>query len=206
MAWTTTAISATSLTWASRSNPPSFPQGYAHGRPAPPGLCCRGAAPDPARGAAPGPRWGLRPQTSGPLLKKAGENLLENFSGFPAEHAGGPLMGSGPLAWHGKTPAEGGRRLGAARPERAAPGPLSPGPLFCLAAEGRPAGPPLGLPNAAAPPRNPTFLVSPGPARLRRHYGGCSWEAGMSGRTRRGRSRAPPVAEKARRKPSEQGS
>ena len=55
MAWTTTAISATFLTWASRSNPPSFPQGYAYGGPAPPpGLCCRGAAPDPVGGAM----WG----------------------------------------------------------------------------------------------------------------------------------------------------
>ena len=45
----------------------------------------------------------------------------------------------------------GGAAAGAARPERAAPGLLSPGPLFCLAAEGRPCGPPLGLPNAAAP-------------------------------------------------------
>ena len=32
-----------------------------------------------------------------PLLKKAGENQLENFFGFPAEFAGPPLMGSGGL-------------------------------------------------------------------------------------------------------------
>ena len=48
----------------------------------------RGAVPDPARGSAPGPR---------PLLKKAGENQLENFFGFPAEFAGPPLIGSGGL-------------------------------------------------------------------------------------------------------------
>ena len=48
----------------------------------------RGAVPDPARGSAPGPR---------PLLKKAGENQLENFFGFPAKYAGPPLMGSGGL-------------------------------------------------------------------------------------------------------------
>src|SRR5699024_1146945 len=32
-----------------------------------------------------------------PLLKKAGENQLENFSGVPAEGAGPPLIGSGGL-------------------------------------------------------------------------------------------------------------
>ena len=32
-----------------------------------------------------------------PLLKKAGENQLENFFGFPAKYAGPPLMGSGGL-------------------------------------------------------------------------------------------------------------
>ena len=37
------------------------------------------------------------PTPPSPLLKKAGENLLINFSGFPAKCAGGPLIGSGPL-------------------------------------------------------------------------------------------------------------
>ena len=34
-----------------------------------------------------------------PLLKKAGENLLENFSGFATDYAGPPLIGSGGLVW-----------------------------------------------------------------------------------------------------------
>ena len=54
----------------------------------------------------------------------------------------------------------GGRRLGAARPERAAPGLLSPGPLFCLAAEGRPCGPPLGR-QTPPPPRVTQRFPSP---------------------------------------------
>ncbi len=57
------------------------------------------------RGSAPGPRWGLHaggcppPVPPGPLLKKAGENLLENFSGFATDYAGPPLIGSGGLVW-----------------------------------------------------------------------------------------------------------
>ena len=194
MAWTTTAISATFLTWASRSNlHPSH-------------RATRTAAPRRwgfAAGALPRSPLGAPPPW--PAFKKAGENWLENVPGFPAEHAGGPLMGSGPLAWHGKTPAEGGGGW-ALRALKERPRGFCPrGRSFVW----RPRGGPAGRPSAAKrrrPPRNPTFPVSPGPARLRRHYGGCSWEAGMSGRTRRGRSRAPPVAEEARRKPSEQGS
>ena len=34
-----------------------------------------------------------------PAFKKAGENWLENFSGFPAECAGPPLIGSGGLGF-----------------------------------------------------------------------------------------------------------
>ena len=34
-----------------------------------------------------------------PLLKKAGENLLENFSGFATDYAGPPLIGRGGLVW-----------------------------------------------------------------------------------------------------------
>ena len=41
---------------------------------------------------------GCQPPTPpGPLLKKAGENQLDNFFGFPTDYAGGPLIGSGPL-------------------------------------------------------------------------------------------------------------
>ena len=39
-------------------------------------------------GFAPGPP---------PAFKKAGENQLKNFSGFPADYAGAPLIGSGAL-------------------------------------------------------------------------------------------------------------
>ena len=43
--------------------------------------------------------WGAtRPPTPpSPLLKKAGENWLENFSGFATDYAGPPLIGSGGL-------------------------------------------------------------------------------------------------------------
>ena len=174
-----------------------------------------GALPlDPVGGSAPKP-W--------PAFKKAGENWLENGYGFPAEYAGGPLIGSGPLAWYGKAPAARGgggraqraqsrgggpwpppllwfcgpfgpakrrrprrtpsaalrprasaspsvirrlpmgsrkdgtdawgRRLGAARPERATPGPKAPGPLFCLAGRGAAPRAAPRPPNAAAPLR-----------------------------------------------------
>ena len=142
MAWTTTAISATFLTWASRSNPPSFPQGYAYGGPAPPPGLCRGAAPVPVggsvRGASSPPRssqrslrvaakaasfnslahWAsasLFPPLAAlgsaprPAFKKAGENWLESFLGFPTAYAGPPLTGSGGLVlWVGF---RGGKRL-----------------------------------------------------------------------------------------------
>ena len=68
----------------------------------PPGLCPwtpLGAS----CGGLPAPPWGRRaggcppPAPPGPLLKKAGENLLENFSGFATDYAGPPLIGSGGL-------------------------------------------------------------------------------------------------------------
>ena len=51
-------------------------------------------------GFAPGPP---------PAFKKAGENQLKNFSGFPADYAGAPLIGSGALGL--REPSLGGRFL-----------------------------------------------------------------------------------------------
>ena len=86
----------------------------------------------------------LRPPAA---FKKAGENWLEIFFGFPAEGAGPPLIGSGGLVlWVGfrggkrlangslglrKIPASpGGRRRAQSALKERRPGP----PLFCLAA------------------------------------------------------------------------
>ena len=129
-----------------------------------------------------------------PLLKKAGENQLENFFGFPAKYAGPPLMGSGGLVLfvgsrgrkgvaddsfgRQKTAtARGGGgvwRPGAALraapglPNKSAgPGAFGPGPRSFRALRAPP-----------PPPHTPTPSPSPTPAHLRRPYGGCPWEAG----------------------------
>ena len=82
-----------------------------------------------------------------PAFKKAGENWLESFLGFPTAYAGPPLTGSGGLVlWVGfrggkrlangslglrKIPASpGGRRRAQSALKERRPGP----PLFCLAA------------------------------------------------------------------------
>ena len=62
----------------------------------------RGAAPGRVGGCPRTPPGALPLDPVGgsaplPLLKKAGENQLENFFGFPAKYAGPPLMGSGGL-------------------------------------------------------------------------------------------------------------
>ena len=124
-------------------------------------------------------------------FKKAGENWLENFFGFPAEGAGPPLIGSGGLVmfmgsrggkgladgsfgrWKIVTAPGGGGR--AQRAQRRGGGPWPP-PLrwFC-----GPGGPAKRRRPPAPPPGNPS---SPPPAHFRRPPGGCSWEAGRSGR------------------------
>ena len=76
----------------------------------------------------------------------------------------------------------GGRRQGAKRPERARPGPKAPGALFCLAAGGALRAPPA-CQTPPPPGAHPTVPASPVPVRLRRPYGGCSWEAGRLRRT-----------------------
>ena len=110
-------------------------------------------------GARPGPCQGLRPWTPLGALpppqfaKVVARRRQGGISGFPAECAGPPLIGSGGLGlfvtrrggkgwWMDRLGRRkfqrtgGGRRLGAKRPERANPGPLAPGSLFCLAAGG----------------------------------------------------------------------
>ena len=119
----------------------------------------------------------LRPPAA---FKKAGENLLENFSGFPAECAGGPLIGSGPLVlfagsrggkgwWmdrraggNSSVPGGGGGRARSALKERARglwPRPRS----FVWQAEGRP----WGRPSAAKRRRPPA-----GPRRFHQRQKG----------------------------------
>ncbi len=118
----------------------------------------------------------LRPPAA---FKKAGENWLENFSGFPAECAGPPLIGSGGLGFFigsrggkgwwmdrlGRWKFQrtgggggGGRRQGAKRPERASPGPLAPASLFCLAGRGAALGPPLAA-KRRRPPAGPRVFT-----------------------------------------------
>ena len=137
---------------------------------------------DPLPGLRPGPRWGLRPQTLGPLLKKAGENQLDNFSGFLTDYAGGPLIGSGPLVLFIGKGAEkqalcpkgrknssvpgGAARARSALKERR-PGP----PLFRLAGRG-PGGPPAAK-RRRPPGATPAAFPYPAAARPRRPYGGC---------------------------------
>ena len=140
-----------------------------------------GAAPGPCQGLCPWTPLGAPPPNPRPLLKKAGENQLEYFFGFPAKYAGPPLMGSGGLVLfvgsrgrkgvaddsfgRQKTAtARGGRRRLAARGPRA-PGPAkqksrgrrqSLAPAFQGAS--RPAAAPrrdpnaFPLPHAGAPP------------------------------------------------------
>ncbi len=116
-----------------------------------------------------------------PLLKKAGENQLENFSGFPPEYAGPPRIRSGGLGWfEGSRGGKGwwmdrlgggifqrsGRGGGRAQRAQSRGGPLAPPLLwFCgpfgPAKRRRPAG------------MTPTLPPSPTPACFRRPYGGC---------------------------------
>ena len=108
-----------------------------------------------------------------PAFKKAGENWLESFLGFPTAYAGPPLTGSGGLVlWVGfrggkrlangslglrKIPASpGGAAAGAKRPERAA----ARAAALLFGGRGGPAGRP-GLPNAAAPPGTLGFSPTP---------------------------------------------
>src|SRR5699024_1651180 len=117
-----------------------------------------------------------------PLLKKAGENQLDNFSGFPTDYAGGPLIGSGPLVLFAGSQGEKGWRMdrlaggksqrpgrGGGRAQRAQSmggGPWPPRMLwFC--------GPGAlwapGPQNAAAPPAQPR---RPSPTPRQRGPGG----------------------------------
>ena len=142
-----------------------------------------------------------------PLLKKAGENLLENFSGFATDYAGPPLIGSGGLVlFVGRRGGKGwwmdrlaggkfqrsGRGGGRAQRAQSMGGDLLPRPCFGFAG-------PLGPQNAAAPRRDPTSPSSPSPARLRQPYGdwmgaqkGRSGHAGGGGVWRPGRPCGPP--------------
>ena len=147
------------------------------------------------RGSAPGPRWGLHaggcppPVPPGPLLKKAGENLLENFSGFATDYAGPPLIGRGGLVWFagrqggkgwwmdrldgGKSQRSRGGGGRAPRAQRRSGG-LWPPPLrwFC-----GPSGPAKRRRPPAHPQRHPP---PPAPAHPRRPYGG--WPGAQEGR------------------------
>ena len=151
-----------------------------------------GAAPGPCQGLCPWTPLGAPPPNPRPLLKKAGENQLEYFFGFPAKYAGPPLMGSGGLVLfvgsrgrkgvaddsfgRQKTAtARGGRRRLAAR------GPRPPGLPNKKAGAGGKASPLLFRALRAPPPPpggTPTPSPYPTPAHLRWAYGGCSWEAG----------------------------
>ena len=150
-----------------------------------------GAAPGLRQGLCPWTPLGALPPSPRPLLKKAGENQLENFFGFPAEFAGPPLMGSGGLVLfvgsrgrkgvadgsfgRQKTATARGGGGRAQRAQRRGGGPWPP-PLrwFC----GRGARGPPGHKTPPPPGGTPTPSPSPTPAHLRRPYGGCPWEAG----------------------------
>ena len=154
------------------------------------------------RGSAPGPRWGLHaggcppPVPPGPLLKKAGENLLENFSGFATDYAGPPLIGSGGLVWFAGRQGgkgwwmdrlDGGKsqrsRGGGGRAQRAQrrSGGLWPPPLrwFCgpsgPAKRRRPPGDPPGRPVGGG------GVQGPGPLALAPEHARCRAQPG-SGR------------------------
>ncbi len=112
-----------------------------------------------------------------PLLKKAGENLLENVLGFATECAGPPLMGSGGLVclregragkgwwmdrldWWKIPAARGGRRARTARTKQGR-GPLAPAPALVLRAlRARKTPPPPGVTQRRPP--------TPAPAHPRR--------------------------------------
>ena len=132
-------------------------------------------------------------------FKKAGENWLENFSGFPAECAGPPLIGSGGLGFFigsrggkgwwmdrragGNSSVPGGRRLGAKRPERARPGPLAPGSLFCLAGRGAALGPPLGRQTPPPPGGTPALPPTPNGNAKARPFGQPSHAPSTAGKS-----------------------
>ena len=112
-----------------------------------------------------------------PLLKKAGENLLEDGLGFATECAGPPLMGSvglglfvgrrggkglvdGSLGWWKIPAARGGRRARTARTKQGR-GPLAPAPALVLRAlRARKTPPPPGVTQRRPP--------TPAPAHFRR--------------------------------------
>ena len=169
----------------------------------------RGAARPPLGapcGGLPAPPWGRRaggcppPAPPGPLLKKAGENLLEDVLGFATECAGPPLMGSvglglfvgrrggkglvvGSLGWWKIPAARGGRRARTARTKQGR-GPLAPAPALVLRAlRARKTPPPPGVTQRRPP--------TPAPAHPRRPYGGClgaqeGWGDHAGGRRRSG--------------------
>ena len=134
-----------------------------------------------------------------PAFKKAGENWLENFSGFPAECAGPPLIGSGGLGFFigsrggkgwwmdrlggGKSQRSGGgRRQGAKRPERARRA-FGPGLALLF---GRPRGGPGAAPrppNAAAPGGTPALPPTPNGNAKARPYGLSSHIPSTAGRS-----------------------
>ena len=118
-----------------------------------------------------------------PAFKKAGENWLESFLGFPTAYAGPPLTGSGGLVlWVGfrggkrlangslglrKIPASpGGRRRAQSALKRAA----ARAAALLFGGRGGPAGRP-GLPNAAAPPGTLGFSPTPKKAGQRPGFG-----------------------------------
>ena len=133
-----------------------------------------------------------------PLLKKAGENLLEDGLGFATECAGPPLMGSvglvwfagrqggkglvdGSLGWWKIPAARGGRRARTARTKQGR-GPLAPAPALVLRAlRARKTPPPPRVAQRQPAPRSP--------AHLRRPYGGCPGKAKRPRRPRGGRRR-----------------
>ena len=132
-------------------------------------LSRQGLCPGPRQGLCPWTPLGAPPPNPWPAFKKSGGKLagklfwFSNGRCWPAAHRErrarlvcgkpGRERGGGWIAWAEENPsAQGGRRLGAKRPERANPGPLAPGSLFYLAAGGRPRGP---LPRPAKRRRPP---------------------------------------------------
>ena len=108
-----------------------------------------------------------------PLLKKAGENQLENFFGFPAEFAGPPLMGSGGLVLFVESRGRKGvadDSFGRQKPATARGGggvwrpggPRAPAPALCALCA--PAAPPETLEFLASHTIHPPTFSAPKPA------------------------------------------
>ena len=158
-----------------------------------------GLRPGPRQGLCPWTPLGAPPPNPGPLLKKAGENQVENFFGFPWDYAGPPLIGSGGLGSPGAICGGKGKRFlprggaaGARSAHNAGAGAEAPAPALVLRA--------LRARKTPPPPRRPPRPLEfpPTPKRQRKSQAPRSMGPGCLNDPRKGQGNGPAPLGKAR--------